>query len=122
MKYWIIIVSIVFFSSCDSVKDDMLLGDWQATEIIEEGIALPVNTEEIKLSFKGDDFYLFNSTLNYKEAGSYFLDSKYLFTTDTVNHASTEKAVEVLKLTPDSLILKMNDSGKERLLRLSKVK
>ena len=122
MKYWIAVLGICFLASCASLKDDLLLGDWQATEIIEEGKALPVNVEEIKLSFKGEDFYLFNSTLNYKEAGSYFLDSKYLFTTDTVNHASTEKAVEVIKLTQDSLVLKMNDSGKERLLRLSKMK
>lgn len=122
MKYLIVILGIVFLSSCSSVEEDLLVGDWQATEIIEEGQTLPVNLEEIKLSFGSNDFYLFNSTLNYEEAGSYFLDSKYLFTTDTVNHASSEKAVEVIKLTSDSLVLKMNDSGKERLLRLSKMK
>lgn len=122
MKYWILIFGIIFLNSCTSVEEDLLLGDWQASEIMEEGTPLSVNTTEIQLSFNGDDFYLFNSTLNYKEAGSYFIDSKYLFTTDTVNHASTEKAVEIIKLTPDSLILKMNDSGKERLLRLTKMK
>lgn len=108
------------FLSCATIKDQLLLGEWQATELLEEGKPLEIDVQEINLNFEGNT-YTFSSTLNYKEAGSYFVDDSYLFTTDTVNLASTEKAVEIVTLTNDTLILKMNDLGKERLLKLQKV-
>ncbi|MCB0611509.1 MAG: hypothetical protein KDD12_27555, partial [Lewinella sp.] len=88
--------------------------------ILEEGDTVLVDPAEISLQFRPDDRYLFKSTLNYKEAGTYYLDAQYLFTLDTLNKASTEKAVEIVSLTPDSLHLKMMDNGRERLLKLYK--
>jgi hypothetical protein len=46
------------------------------------------------------------------------VDGTYLFTRDTLNQASTEKAVEILKLANDTLQLKMMDGDKERQLTM----
>lgn len=95
-----------------------MLGSWEAIEVTEEGQPLGVNVQEIGFTFLDEGRYTYRSTLNYKEAGSYYVESQYLFTTDTVNQATSEKAVEILQLNQDSLFLKMNDNGKERLLKL----
>ena len=107
--------------SCDPMKNELLVGQWQAFEILEEGETLSIDPAEITITFSEDESYTYKSTLNYQEAGNYYIDSKYLFTMDTVNQASTEKAVEILQLSPDSLVLKMNEGTKERILKLIKV-
>ncbi|GJM36054.1 MAG: hypothetical protein DHS20C18_50550 [Saprospiraceae bacterium] len=104
--------------SCAPYDQDKLVGSWQAISVLEEGEPLGVETEVIRIIFSPDASYSYYSTLNYEESGSYYLDSKYLFTTDTINQASTEKAVEILLLTEDSLHLKMMDTGKERILKM----
>lgn len=97
-----------------------LQGNWQAVAITEEGTPLAVDPSQIELQFTPADRYTYRSTLNYREAGSFYVDGTYLFTRDTLNQASTEKAVEILKLANDTLQLKMMDGDKERLLTMVK--
>lgn len=115
-----IVILLILFACTDQNKKN-LPGNWQAIEILEKDKPLEVNSEEIKFWFGPENRYRFEGTLNYREAGTYYLQSKYLYTTDTVNQASTEKAVEIVKLTPDSLFLRMSEAGKERLMKLKKV-
>jgi hypothetical protein len=84
----------------------------------EEGTPLAVDPSQIELQFTPADRYTYRSTLNYREAGSFYVDGTYLFTRDTLNQASTEKAVEILKLANDTLQLKMMDGDKERQLTM----
>ena len=102
------------------MNDELLIGRWQAAELKEEEAPVPVNLDAISFEFNTDYQYTFSSTLNYREAGTYFIDARFLYTTDTINQASTEKAVEILTLTEDSLHLRMMENGKERLLKLVK--
>ena len=62
----------------------------------------------------------YQSTLNYQEAGSFFLDGNLLHTLDTLNLASTEKIVSISLLTSDSLRIFMVDNGNPRTLTLVK--
>jgi len=113
---------IQVLSACQNGLDEELLhGEWQGTSIQEEGTALPVDPAEISFSFRSDNLYEFKSTLNYKEAGSYYLDDVYLYTTDTFNQASTDKVVEVIMLNADSLHLKMKEQEKMRVLKLERL-
>jgi len=115
------IITLFLFVNCTNQNKKNLHGEWQGVEILEKDRPLEVNAEEIKFWFGPEERYRFQGTLNYREAGTYYLQSKYLYTTDTVNQASTEKAVEIVKLTEDSLFLKMQEAGKERLMKLRKV-
>lgn len=108
--------------SCKTIKNDQIIGSWQAVEVLEDGEPLKVNLSEINISFNANELYSFKSTLNYNEAGRYYIESPFLFTTDTVNSASTEKTVEILLLTADSLHLKMSEGGKNRLMKMKKLK
>lgn len=119
--FWILLLGISsFLFACDNLDTELIIGSWEGVTVLEEGKQLGVNPKEISFYFDKNESYRYNSTLNYKEAGSYYIESNYLFTTDTVNQASTEKAVEILVLSADSLHLKMDDNGKERILKLTK--
>jgi len=104
--------------SPETNKNQEIFGNWHATQVLEEGRPLAVDTQQIRFHFDADATYRFQSTLNYREAGRYQLENGYLFTTDTLHQASEEKAVQILKLSPDSLHLRMQEAGKERLLKL----
>ena len=111
----------IMVSACQSgYKPENLDGKWQAIAITEEETPLAVDPSEIQLQFNTEEQYTYHSTLNYREAGSYYINGTYLLTRDTLNQASTEKAVEILKLNNDTLQLKMMDGDKERLLTMVK--
>ena len=107
---------------CAPVQEDLIKGSWKGVAILEDGAPLEVDPTVINMSFGDDHSYTYSSTLNYRESGTYYVDSKYLYTTDTLNQATTEKAVEIMGLTTDSLILKMNEEGRERLLKMIRAK
>lgn len=104
--------------ACKQYEEDILSGTWRGSAILEAEQALEIDPSHIKLTLAPNGSYRYESTLNYQEAGTYFLDQQYLYTMDTINQASTEKAVEIMLLTQDSLHLRMNEAGKERLLKM----
>ncbi len=106
---------------CSSVEKELIQGEWKGVSILENGKALDLDPSEIQLSFSPSNTYTYKSTLNYQEAGSYHLDKKYLYTTDTLNLASSKKTVEILLLSEDSLQFKMMEANQERILKLVKV-
>ena len=104
--------------SCESYDTAELSGNWQAISLTEEGDSLAVDLSGIRFEFKDSGRYYFHSTLNYEEAGTYRLDGPYLFSTDTTQTLTREKAVEIMLLTTDSLQLRMQELGKERIMLL----
>ncbi|MBX2876306.1 MAG: hypothetical protein KTR30_29570 [Saprospiraceae bacterium] len=106
-------------TACASEDPNLLIGSWTAYEVLEEGEVLDINASEIQLEFVDDLIYSYKSTLDYQEAGQYNVQASYLYTTDTLQQVqSGRKAVEIIQLTPDSLQLRMNDEGKERILKM----
>lgn len=122
MKNSIIALAILLgMSSCAPINKNLLVGSWQATGLLENGQPMDADIEVIHFQFNTNDQYTYAGTLNYHEAGTYAVESKYLYTMDTLNQATTEKAVEIIQLTKDSLRLKMSDGGKERVMFLKKI-
>ena len=123
MKYQVIIISCLLAAiGCNKFSSEQLVGKWQAYHISEEGTILELDYSPIKFEFTKDGFYSFSSTIDYREAGTYYINGNLLFTIDTVHAASTEKAVQIEALTTDSLILKMMANGKDKLMKLKKLK
>ena len=106
-------------TNCGGLDKEQLKGKWAAVQLTEEGDSLKVNLDEITLDFK-DAGYDFTSTLNYKEAGTYNLQKNLLITSDSLNEGTIEKVVEITKLQNDSLFIRMNEAGKERLLVMTR--
>lgn len=120
-KYTILCFAFALLTvSCEKFTKKDISGNWQAANIIEEGTPLEVNVDAINFSFDENGGYEYASTLKYKEKGSYYLQGDLLYTLDTINEGSVEKAVRITMLSSDSLYIKMNDAGKERILHLYK--
>ena len=117
-NYWIILLTFLL-ASCGGLTKEQLKGKWTAVQLTEEGDSLKVNLEEITLDF--DEIgYDFTSTLNYKEKGTYQLQDNLLMTLDSLNEGTEEKVVEITKLQNDSMFIRMNEAGKERILVMTR--
>jgi hypothetical protein len=120
--FFSLVLATVSFTSCSTYRTKDLIGEWRGAVVMESGDSLKIDPRIIRFKFNDEEGYRFQSTLNYKESGTYFIDHRFLITTDTLNKASSEKSVEIVVLTHDSLHLKMRDNGKDRLLKLARVK
>lgn len=106
--------------ACQDHSSTDITGVWKAIELAQEGDSLEINLEEVSFEFTKNGRYKFNSTLKYKEAGTYHIDGPFLFSTDTTQTIEQEKAVEILQLSGDTLILRMEELNKERVMVLKK--
>lgn len=117
---WLALFCLTAVWSCQSNHEEKLVGRWEAVNLLEEGTPLSIDLSQIGITFYPGGSYQYRSTLNYQEAGSYYLAGKTLYRTDTLNQASSERAVEVAFLDADSLVFRMNENGRERLLILKR--
>ena len=104
--------------ACNHRREALLLGHWQAVEVQEEGTPLEAPLEYVYFDFHSDLRYSYHSTLGYREAGRYHIESDLLFTTDTLTEQQQQKAVRIQYFQADSLVLEMRENDKERLMRL----
>ena len=95
-----------------------LIGSWQAVEVTQEGAPMDLSPEEVNMSFDNDGRYRFQGTLNYIEAGSYYLEKDLLYTLDTINGQSVQKVVQITDLQNDSLTIRMQAGDQQQVLKL----
>ncbi|MEM1359637.1 MAG: hypothetical protein AAGF89_15650 [Bacteroidota bacterium] len=109
---------LLLFPSCE--RDDLLLlGSWRAVSVEQAGDSLRLNPAEIAFTFRPDNRYLYESTLKYREAGTWRYEAGFLFARDTTSKPESERIVAVELLTVDSLQLLMRaDTVKRRVLLL----
>lgn len=108
---------IVF--SCNQFSNSNLAGTWQAVRVIQDAPA-EIDLSQVSFEFHESGNYSYNGTLGYKEAGYFETSKNKLLTIDTLNEGSSQKFVEIARLTKDSLTLKMLENGKYRQLVLAK--
>ena len=122
MRILIVSFLLCLFFACGEREDQLLLGEWQATQVLEAGDSLKLNPAEVGFLFRPDNRYTFRSTLRYEEAGTWRYTEGFLMAQDTTRPNTPERVVAVEKLTPDSLEIRMLSDGKERWLTLLKRK
>ena len=116
---------LLLLSACSMGPDrDLLIGKWQVVDFMQvDDASQPVDSvhlEEVQFEFLANGRYAYQATLNYKEAGTYRIERQLLYTKDTLDAASVEKAVKIALLTPDSLHFLMNSKGSQQLLKLTR--
>lgn len=119
--FWLLLLTCGVLSLCSSCEreDILLLGSWRAVSVAEAGDSLRLNPEEIVFTFRPDNRYLYESTLRYREAGTWRYASGFLFARDTTSQVGSERVVAVELLTADSLqLLMLADTVKRRVLLL----
>ena len=106
--------------ACQKHSNIDIVGTWKALELTQEGDSLGIDLKEVSFEFTENGRYQFYSTLEYKEAGTFHIDGPFLFSIDTTQNIEREKAVEILQLSGDTLILRMEEFGKERVMVLGR--
>lgn len=113
--------ALAVFLLCACGRDDqLLLGSWEATSVTEAGDSVRLDPAEVGFTFRPDNRYLFRSTLRYEEAGTWTYQDGFLRAVDTTQTGKPERVVAVEKLTPDSLVIRMNGDSAERVVVLRK--
>ena len=105
----------VLLAACQAQKtENQLAGTWTSTRVLENEIALPLNPGVIQFAFTADGHYDYQSTLNYQESGNYYVEGMILYATDTTHEASFQRTVKLEYLSTDSLVIQMQEDGKNR--------
>ena len=122
MKHFLLFFLLVtFLFACGpAYSPEELSGDWTGLRFTQEGDSVPIDPAQLRFRFDETGEYTFNGTLRYEESGNYRLERDLLYTKDASRDTSMEKAVKILQLDPDTLVLKMNAAGREQLLTLKK--
>jgi hypothetical protein len=113
-------ISLLLLSACKSDSEKLLIGKWNASQLVECEELVPINTTLVNLEFRHNGTYVFNSTLNVHEEGKYRISGNYLYTHDNLKPNAPEKAVLLKAISEDSLVLQMSFKGKDQWLTLMK--
>ena len=120
MKYIKYLLFTLSITSCKSEKERKVIGRWYASQLIECGDLVPIQMDKVNFELKPDGRYIFNSALNIHEEGKYRIKGDYLYTKDLIKENAVEKIVKITSLNSDSLVLEMNNKGKDQTLTLLK--
>lgn len=73
-----------------------------------------LDPQQVRFDFQPDGRYHYQSTLRYREAGTYRVEGNFLLARDTTNLGSVQRVVRIELLKPDSLVLRMKEGELER--------
>ncbi|HRD80965.1 MAG: hypothetical protein IAE84_19260 [Saprospiraceae bacterium] len=104
---------------CRQDPHRLMAGHWQVVDISSKEELPEYRLDDFRFFFTEDGRYQYFGNLYYEEAGVYTVEGSYLHTTDTLRQDTGEKTVQILKLTKDSLFLRMAD---ETTMKLAKDK
>ena len=117
---WLVVPLAVVLVACQRDRTPELLGTWQATSLVEEGDTVDVRLDEVSLRFEPDGDYVYTSTLDYYEEGTFALDGDILTTTAAVDSVGVQR-VRVTALDTGRLQFFMLDNGRKRQLSFQRV-
>ena len=113
-----LLLVLFFFIACKSENERRIVGKWQALQLLECDNVVPIQIELVDIEFMSNGKYIFHSTLNTKEEGSYRIRKNFLFTQDKMREKAPEKAVLIKSIEDDTLVLQMSFKGKDQWLTL----
>ena len=114
-RVYLIAALLLTFCSCgDTTNNKLIIGKWNATEWLVNGVASETNAVGTSFTFYDKGDYTFTHT-SHVEKGTYKVENEMLFTTPDNQE---EMMVKIEKLTKDSLVFGMHRGGQEEVLTL----
>ena len=124
MKNMITILRVIVFlvfalsiTACMQNPEKAIVGAWNVSEITSQEEMPQFNISDFHFEFYSNGSYQYSGNLYYREAGRFSIKSGYLYTTDTLTQGATEKAVQIIKLSRDSMVLRMSNETVMRMAR-----
>lgn len=116
MRHSLLTLSLFLLFACGEREDLLLLGEWQASRVVQGSDSLKLDPAEVGFLFQPNNRYTFRSTLRYREAGTWRYENGFLYARDTTATPPLDRVVAVEKMTMDSLEIRMLSEGEERRL------
>ena len=113
-----IFINALFLTACKNKTETALEGKWYASKLLECDAVIPIQNNLINLEFRPNRTYIFNSTLNTHEEGTYTLYNNYLILQDNIKAGSKSRTLLIKKIDADSLVIQMNNKGLDQYLTL----
>ena len=104
--------------ACRNKTERMLEGKWYAAKLLECDDVIPIQNNLINLEFRDNNTYIFNSTLNTHEEGSFTVDRNYLILQDKIKANAKNRTLLIKKIDSDSLVIQMNNKGLDQFLTM----
>ena len=82
---------------------------------------MAVDLSEVSIAFHPDNRYVYTSTLDHEESGTYRVEEPLLLTTPAGQDTVIDRPVEITLLDASTLHLNMVEAGKSRLLQFARV-
>jgi hypothetical protein len=118
----IFVSALLLLNACSQNPEHAIAGAWNVSEISSD-VELPnYNISDFHFEFYPNGSYQYTGNMYYREAGRFSINSGYLYTTDTLLDGGSEKAVQIIKLSRDSLVLRMANETVMRMVRQKKEK
>lgn len=113
-----IFLNLFILSACKNKTEKALEGKWYASKLLECDAVIPIQNNLINLEFRDNRTYIFNSTLNTHEEGTYIIDNNYLVLQDNIKAGAKSRTLLIKKIDTDSLVIQMNNKGLDQYLTL----
>lgn len=82
---------------------------------------MAVDLSDVGIAFREGGQYVYTSTLDHEESGTYRVDGSLLMTTPAGQDTITDRPVEIALLEGDLLHLNMREGDKARVLQFERV-
>lgn len=117
MKKWISLLCIVLFMSCnDAEYSKNIIGNWECASWINVATEKDNCNNNVSFTFNEDKTYVFTIDSS-PTSGTYKIENGLLYSTPK---GKMEIAVEINRLTQDSLKFTMSRSGEKEIMTLVK--
>ena len=112
----ILALSLWCFAACQNISVEEIEGSWKAIKVLDEGDSIAVDLSVATLSLASDQTFNYQLTTREHLYGSYQIKSD-LLQLHCENPPDTIR-VQILELTPEEMLLRMNHDGIERKITL----
>lgn len=89
--------------------------------LLEEGDTVDIDLTDVSLSFSPSGSYVYTSTLDHLEEGTFTVEGDLLVTTADTTADTQPQRVRILRLDSSRLHVQMKDQGKDRRLEFMRV-
>jgi hypothetical protein len=120
LSFLLLSAGVYFFKTFRNKAETKLEGKWNAAQLVECDETIPIDSRIVNLEFFKNRQYVFNSTLNIHEEGSFSAARGYLYLKNKLVNNQSERVFRINTLNADSLVLEMNSKGKEQWLTFIK--
>ncbi len=115
--FFTVLLGISLLLACRDHSSEALTGSWRANSVVEEGDTLDLDLANVFLDFTKDRHFHYKHTQLDSLSGTFKL-ADGLINLHVLSPSADTIIIQLMDLTDESMILRMNHDGRERLVTM----